>query len=401
MVAYVPTLAGRVAMLTLDPLSVPERERRPSLSTADEVIEHLWAGPASEHRVPPPAVDVGAWLLRGGYPGLALDPDADRQLWLGGYVQAYLERDVRDLVQVGDLGAFARFLGLVAARTGGVLNMADLARDAGVTGPTVRRWLSVLGASRAVHVLRPYDRNLGKRLVKSPRLYLLDTGLASLLLGRHSAEAALQGPAAGALVETAVAAEWVKAFRQAGELPSLYCWRSSAGLEVDPLVERNGRLYALDAKATRTPVPLQVDSLVRWLELAGGGSRAVLARGAATPSRTASWKGRTLGGVAPPRRGRSIARRVAPRRSCRATSGSAARANVASTSASTGKPRSRRRPPAIRSRHAWEDRASDPLVPRAERPRGQCPPGREGRQPACRGAVRQSATPRRQGAVPR
>jgi hypothetical protein len=292
------TLAGRIAVLTLDPLSVGEILQNPGPARIDDLIAHVWnrttinmGGPEIAPHTPqrsarvgaagPPLdsapVDLGAWLLRGGFPEPALDPSVDRQLWIGSYVQTYLERDVRQLLEVGDLGPFSRFLALAAARSGQLLNMSDLSRDAGVSAPTVKRWLSVLEASQLLYLLRPYHRNFGKRLVKSPKLYLLDPGLVSFLLGLHSREAILHGPSAGPLVETAVVTEWVKAFRQRGEIPGLYHWRAGGGLEVDLIVERNGHLYGLEVKATATPLPGHAESLARWLELAGAHAYGALA----------------------------------------------------------------------------------------------------------------------------
>jgi predicted AAA+ superfamily ATPase len=144
------TLAGRVAVLTLDPLSVSEVTRHPSAPAIPDLIECVWGGAPAVAESPNLAPDLGDWLLRGGFPEVALDPAVDRELWFASYVQTYLERDVRDLLQVGDLAAFGRFVALVAARTGTLLNMTDLGRDAGVTGPTVKRWLSVLEASQVI-----------------------------------------------------------------------------------------------------------------------------------------------------------------------------------------------------------------------------------------------------------
>ena len=274
------TLAGRVAVMVLDPLSVAESIGGPTPVSVDNRIESAFA--AAPQRQPRAALrsaipDLGDWLLRGGYPEPRLNRDVDRQLWFGGYVQTYLERDVRDLVQVGDLNAFHRFLVLAAARSGCVLNMADLARDCGVAGPTVKRWLSVLEASHVVHLLPPFHRNFGKRITKSPKLYFLDTGLVTYLTGLHTAEAVINGPSIGALAETAVVAEWVKAFRQNGEVPALSYWRSSSGLEVDLVMERNNMLFGIEVKATATPTPHHADSLARWLELVGDRARGVLA----------------------------------------------------------------------------------------------------------------------------
>jgi predicted AAA+ superfamily ATPase len=269
------TLAGRVAVLTLDPLSVREAEGGGDQPVSvEDALGHIFGPETTPRRA---RTDLGDWLLRGGYPELRASPEVDRQLWFASYVQTYLQRDVRDLLQVGDLGTFSRFLSLAAARTGLLLNLADLARDVGVSPPTVRRWLSVLEASQVIYLLRPYHRSFGKRLVKSPRLVFTDPGLASFLVALHDRDAILSGPSAGALAETAVVGEWLKLFRQQGEEPSLYFWRSAAGLEVDLVIERNRRLYGIEVKATATPTPGQATSLARWLALAGDSARGALA----------------------------------------------------------------------------------------------------------------------------
>jgi predicted AAA+ superfamily ATPase len=216
------------------------------------------------------------WLLRGAYPEICINKKVDRQIWFSSYVQTYLERDVRDLVQVADLGAFSRFLSRVGSLTGSVLNMVELGREVGVSGPTAKRWLSVLETSQIIHLLQPYYRNYGKRIRKSPKLYLLDPGLATFLLGLHTKEAALQGPSLGALIETAVISEWIKAFRQKGEQPPLYYWQSSFG-EVDLIIDYGGILHGLEIKATATPTSHHAAALSRWLELAGPTARGSLA----------------------------------------------------------------------------------------------------------------------------
>jgi hypothetical protein len=200
----------------------------------------------------------------------------DRELWFGGYVQTYLERDVRDLVHVGDLNAFQRFTALAAARSGQLLNLADLGRDAGVSAPTAARWLSVLEASHVVHLLRPYHRSFGKRLTKAAKLYFLDPGLATYLTGLHTREAVLRGPMLGALAETAAVGEWIKAFRRHGQEPPLYFWRAR-DLEVDLVVEWEGLLHGIEIKATATPTPHHADALAKWLALAGPDARGVVA----------------------------------------------------------------------------------------------------------------------------
>ena len=292
------TLAGRVAVLNLDPLSARELSQQPQISPED-MLERIFG--STEKRVPARAGGMSApadaadpesfrngdrqaagpsledWLLRGGFPEPRLNKRADRQLWFSGYLQSYMQRDVRDLTQVSDLETFYRFLTLVAARTGQLLNMAELGNEIGIAGPTVKRWLSVLKTSQLICLLPPYHRNFGKRLRKSPKLYLLDPGLAAFMLGLHSRSSIMQGPSLGALAETAVAAEWFKFFRQHGEEPQIYYWQSSGGKEVDLIIERDGRLYALEVKATATPRAQHGSNLKQWLELTGPNAHGALA----------------------------------------------------------------------------------------------------------------------------
>ena len=282
------TLAGRAAVLSLDPLSVRELSRQPQISPED-MLERMFGSaekrtPAEADGMSGPADAADAeslrndsrqaagpgledWLLRGGFPEPCLNRQVDRQLWFSGYLQTYMQRDVRDLTHVSDPETFYRFLMLVAARTGQILNMAELGNEIGIAGPTVKRWLSVLKTSQLICLVPPYHRNFGKRLRKSPKLYLLDPGLAAFMLGLHSRSSILQGPSLGALAETAVAAEWFKFFRQHGEEPRIYYWQSSGGREIDLIIERDGRLYALEVKATATPRAQHGSNLKQWLGL--------------------------------------------------------------------------------------------------------------------------------------
>jgi predicted AAA+ superfamily ATPase len=261
------SLAGRVAILTLLPLSWSEiQERARAEDAVEPVLEDLFAArPAPA----PPRPDLAQWLLRGGFPQLWSDPGVDRQLWLASYIQTYLERDVRSVLGVRDLGAFQTFLRLAAARTAQVLNLVDLSRDVGVSPPTIRQWLSVLEASHQIFFLRPHYENLGKRLIKAPKLYWLDTGMVCFLLGLKDEEAVLRGPMAGPLFETAVVAELAKLFYHRGLPPALWYWRSRDGWEVDLLVELHGKLYPVEIKSSATPRPAHAEAVVRWRALAG------------------------------------------------------------------------------------------------------------------------------------
>lgn len=226
------SLAGRVAVLNLLPLSAYELYR---------------AG-----RFP---LSLNEWLLAGGYPRVydrVLDP-AD---FYPSYVQTYLERDVRRAAGVEKLAEFERLLALAAARNADMLNIESLSRDCGVAVNTVKGWLSVLEASFLVQRLQPYYRNIGKRLVKTPKLYLRDTGLACSLVGLENAADIDYFPGKGALFETAVIEEVAKAYLARGRKPKLFYWRDAAGREIDILIERGVNLaWAIEVKSSATYSP--------------------------------------------------------------------------------------------------------------------------------------------------
>ncbi len=277
------SLAGRIAVLSLDPLSAGEAGGAPEATAPDRLLARVFGRGSGRARAAA-APEAADWLLRGGYPEPRLNRRVDREIWFSSYVQTYLERDVRDLLRVTDLESFRRFLFLVGTRTGQALNLAELGGELGVSAPTVRQWLSVLRTSQVVYLLRPFHRNLGKRIRKSPKLYLMDVGLATFLLGLHTRPAVLQGPSLGPLLETAVVTEWVKAFRGSGLEPPLSFWRASDGREVDLVIEYGGRVHAVEVKATETPVPGHAANLAAFAALAGPATRAVLACRVGSPA---------------------------------------------------------------------------------------------------------------------
>lgn len=252
------SLAGRAAMLRLLPLArremtghsqalLPwEKEKARQTSTALSLSE-LWSG-----------------LLRGSYPELAVEPGRDVGLWHASYLQTYLERDVRALRQVGDLNLFQSFLRMLAARSGQLLNLSDMARDLGVAVNTVKAWLSVLEATYQVFILRPYFANIGKRLVKTPKVYFTDTGMLCALVGLKSAEHAAAGPMGGAIFETAVITEVFKTLTHRGEEPALYFWRTARGEEVDLVVDTGAQLIPVEIKLTATPNPGMANGIVAF-----------------------------------------------------------------------------------------------------------------------------------------
>lgn len=252
------SLAGRTAMLRLLPLSQREVDEAPTAPLPWEVSEE-----SAVRTMPTAGQALWQQFLRGYYPELAADPDRDAKLWYGSYMQTYLERDVRTVRAVGDLTQYQAFLRALAARSAQLLSLSDLARDLGLAVNTVRAWLSVLEATHQIILLRPYYANIGKRLVKTPKVYFLDVGTLCYLTGLKDPEHAAAGPMAGAILETAVVAEVFKTLVHRAEEPRLSFWRTATGVEVDLLVEVVQTLYPLEVKLSATPNPRMASSIMR------------------------------------------------------------------------------------------------------------------------------------------
>jgi uncharacterized protein len=245
------SLAGRVGMLTL--LGLSQRE----LSVA--------LGPIASK-----AVTLEERLWRGGYPALHVQHrQPEPAHWFVAYVMTYIERDVRQLLNISNLMTFQRFLSMCAARSGQLLNLNSLASDCGISQPTARQWLTVLQASHIVTLLAPYHRNFGKRLVKAPKLYFLDSGLLCHLL-RIASPLELQTHAArGAVFETWAVAETLKHRFNRGLPSDLYFWRDNHGLEVDLVFEHAGQLHSVECKSGTTYVGDWLAPARRWRQAAG------------------------------------------------------------------------------------------------------------------------------------
>jgi predicted AAA+ superfamily ATPase len=207
-----------------------------------------------------PDVELETAIVRGGFPELHANPDIDAVAFYNSYLATYLERDIRSLANVGSLRDFERFLRACALRSANLLNKADLARDIGVAPSTANQWLSTLVASGQVALLEPYFSNRTKSIVKSPKLYLADTGLLCALLNVSSAAALRQSPAAGAIWETFVYAQLRHRERRAGRSSTLFFWRDRTR-EVDFVVDVGGRLELFEAKWTELPAPADTVNL--------------------------------------------------------------------------------------------------------------------------------------------
>jgi predicted AAA+ superfamily ATPase len=193
-------------------------------------------------------------LLHGGYPEVVARP-AGRQMWFSSYIQTYLERDVRGITNIRDLATFRRFLAILASRHGQILNRTDLAAPLGVSVPTVSDWLHVLEITGQVILVPPYFENFGKRLIKSPKVYIGDSGLACYLLGITTQAELERSPFLGALFEGWVAAEILKSQINQGRRKELYHFRDQQGLEVDFLFPNAGGVWAVECKASKTVHP--------------------------------------------------------------------------------------------------------------------------------------------------
>ncbi len=247
------TLAGRVAILDMLGLSQAEIFGRadkvqPFLPTADW-LEHARKNAGQ----PLLLMDVYRTIWRGSFPKMVLDDTTPRDIFYNSYVQTYIQRDVRALARVGDELAFQRFLRAAAARTGQLINYADLARDVDVDQKTVKSWLSILETSGLVYLLHPYHSNVTNRLIKTPKLYFLDTGLCAYLTQWSSPEALEAGAMSGAILESYMMAEILKSYWHNGQSAHFYFYRDRDQKEIDLLIDRDNMLFPVEFKKSATP----------------------------------------------------------------------------------------------------------------------------------------------------
>ncbi len=247
--AVAQTLAGRTAVVQLLPLALDEVRRFPHVPT--DLARVLWAG---------------------GYPRI-YDQRLPAGEWLANYVATYVERDVRQVLEVGDLVTFQTFLRLCAGRAGQLLNLSGLGADCGITHATAKRWVSVLEASYIVFRLPPLHLNVRKRLVKTPKLYFYDSGLLCYLLGIRAPDQLDVHSMRGAVLESWVVSEVVKYYLHRAATPTLHFYRDRQGLEVDLLVDRGSDLVAVEVKSGRTAAPDVFSAHERFRAVSGRGRR--------------------------------------------------------------------------------------------------------------------------------
>ena len=222
------TLSGRIAYLQLLPLSLHELKQAGKLKA-----------------------NYAAHILQGGYPEVVYKKIQPSD-WYPGYINTYIERDVRQLKNINNLSLFNKLVRLCAGRTGQILNLTSLSNDCGIDQKTVASWLGILQSSYIIYLLRPYHTNFNKRIIKSPKMYFYDTGLVSSLLGIQEAKQITTHAAKGALFENLMVIELLKKRWNEGAIDNLYYWRDKTGNEVDVLQDSAGKIHAIELKAGET-----------------------------------------------------------------------------------------------------------------------------------------------------
>lgn len=244
------SLAGRVGILPMLGLSNAEHEER---ELPPFIPTKTWLKSAEKSPKPMSTSQYYQRIWRGSFPALALNPSNSWDVFYHSYIETYIERDVQALANVVQKTSFLKFLRAAAVRTGQLLNFADLARDADIDFKTAKSWLSILEASGLIYLLPSYHNNQSKRLVKTPKLYFLDTGLVCYLAEWSSAKTLEAGAMSGAILETFLFAEIIKSYLNQGKQGRFYFYRDKNLKEIDLLIERDGKLHPIEFKKTSNP----------------------------------------------------------------------------------------------------------------------------------------------------
>lgn len=245
------SLAGRIGILELNGLSQSEIENKNQHSKPFIPALDLIKKPLLDDVKTTDGLYQRIWM--GSFPRLYSTDTPDRDLFYKSYIQTYIQRDVKDLLSIADDSIFYRFISLLAARTAQILNLTDLARDTGIDTKTAKSWLSILETSGLVYILRPYHTNLSKRLVKTPKLYFLDTGLCSYLTRWPTPESLENGIMSGAMLETYLISEILKSYWYNGKEAFVYYYRDLEQREIDLIIDEGGKLFPIEFKRSATP----------------------------------------------------------------------------------------------------------------------------------------------------
>ena len=257
------SLAGRIHIMEMQGFSMYERDGAAN--------QKPFLGPLSDHRQAGVLTlrnlaDTYEIIWRGSYPGLLNMAPGQEAAFFDDYLRTYIERDVRQIVNISSLTDFVRFISVAATRTAQELNIADIARNVDVAPNTAKQWLSVLEATGLIYLLKPYFKNIAKRLIKKPKLYFMDTGLAAHLASWSTPVTLEKGAMSGSIFETFVVSEILKSYWHNNKKPSVYYYREASGVEVDLLLEQDGKLYPAEIKKTANPSPSDAAAFTKMSE---------------------------------------------------------------------------------------------------------------------------------------
>ena len=247
------TLAGRVAIV--DMLGISQSELQNS-GNIPFLPNQKWIETKSKVKSLD-IIEVYKKIFRGSFPKLVADTNMPRNIFYSSYLQTYVERDVKDITKIGDNLNFLTFLKTIAARTGQLLNYADIANNIGIDIKTVQAWVSILETSGIIKLLHPYHNNLAKRTIKTPKVYFLDTGLCSYLCDWDSELTLMNGAMSGNILETYVFSEILKSYWNQGLSPNIYFYRDKDQKEIDFIIEQNNTLYPIEVKKSASPLNIK------------------------------------------------------------------------------------------------------------------------------------------------
>ncbi len=239
------TLAGRIALLSLFPMSYSELAKEKYFNAKTKSTEAFFSYAC----------------LNGLYPELCTNKRSDSRIWYSSYIQTYLERDMKSIYNIGDIRTFAQFIRILAARCSQLINYSVISKEIGVSVGTIKNWVSILEASQIIYTLKPYFQNLGKRIIKSSKVYWLDSGLVCYLTGIYNKEQLSYGIMTGALFENLIVSETLKFLNNNGLFNPVYFLRTSNNQEIDLLIQSGDKIYPFEIKVTKTPKPAMLKSI--------------------------------------------------------------------------------------------------------------------------------------------
>lgn len=242
------SLAGRVAVLKLQGISLAEEENRSIATPFLPDLKTIKSRQKYAKSLTLPKIYYKIW--RGSFPDIVISKGKNWERFYESYVTTYIQRDVREYLQISNQAIFYKFMQSIAAHSGQLLNYAEIARDLRLSEPTIKSWLSALQASGIIYLLQPYFSNKNKRLIKTPKLYFMDTGLCCFLSGWLNADVLERGAMSGAMLETYVVSEIIKSYIHNGRNPNIYFYRDKEKREIDLLIEENNLLYPIEIKKT-------------------------------------------------------------------------------------------------------------------------------------------------------